>query len=86
MRYAQRLTEAYRLYALKRHDAIKAAKITHVVSVLRWPIEEQLMQPYKHLQIDVDDDEEENLLEFFPASNRFIGDALDNGGSVLVHW
>jgi len=65
---------------------MKEANITHVVSVLRWPVEELLMKPYKHLQIDVDDDEEENLLEFFPASNRFIQDALDNGGSVLVHW
>lgn len=65
---------------------MKEAKITHVVSVLRWPVEELLMKPYKHLQIDVDDDEEENLLEFFPTTNRFIQNALDNGGSVLVHW
>lgn len=65
---------------------VKEAKITHVVSVLRYPIEEQILKPFKHFQIEVDDEDEENLLEFFPASTRFIEDALESGGSVLVHW
>lgn len=56
------------------------------MSVLRWPIEEGLVQPFRHLQIDVDDEDEENLLEFFPTSNRFIEDALQADGNVLVHW
>jgi len=60
--------------------------VTHVVSILRWPIEEELVKPYKHLQIEVDDDEDENLLESFAPCNRFIEDALDGGGGVFVHW
>jgi len=44
------------------------------------------VKPYKHLQIDVDDEDEENLLEFFPTSNCFIGNALSAGGNVFVHW
>ena len=75
-----------RLFALRRREAVKEAGITHVVSVLRWPIEEDLVRPFKHLQIDVDDEEDENLIEFFPATNRFIDDALAAAGSVLVHW
>lgn len=75
-----------RLYALRRREACKETGITHVVSVMRWPLEADLVKPYKHLQIDVDDDEDENLLEYFPATNQFIDDALENGGSVLVHW
>ncbi|KAL9083524.1 MAG: hypothetical protein Q9159_005716 [Coniocarpon cinnabarinum] len=73
------------LYALRRRESIKQTGITHVVSVLRWPLEEELVRPYKHLQIDVDDEDEENLLEHFAATNRFIEDALQAGGSVLVH-
>lgn len=75
-----------RLWALRRREAIKETGISHVVSVLRWPLENDLVAPYKHLQVDVDDDESENLLEFFPTTNRFIDDALKAGGSVLVHW
>jgi len=74
------------LFALRRRDAIADAGITHVVSVLRWPIDEQLIKPYKHLQIDIDDADDENIMEFFPTTNRFIADALENGGHVLVHW
>ena len=36
--------------------------------------------------VEVDDVDDENLLEHFPETNRFISDALDAGGSVLVHW
>lgn len=74
------------IYALRRHDTFKDAGITHVVSVLRWPIEDELVKPYKRLQIEVDDDEDENLLESFPACVRFIKDALEAGGGVFVHW
>lgn len=39
-----------------------------------------------HLQIEVDDEDEENLLESLPDTNRFIANALDHGGRVFVHW
>lgn len=65
---------------------MKEAGITHVVSVLRWPMDEEQVKGYKHLQIEVDDDEDENLLESFPSCNRFIKDALESGGGVFVHW
>lgn len=45
-----------------------------------------MVADYKHLQIEVDDEDDENLLENFPASNAFISEALDNGGKVFVHW
>lgn len=60
--------------------------ITHVVSVLRYHIDEQMIAGYKHLQIQVDDEDDENLLESFTASNDFIRNALANGGKVFVHW
>ena len=57
-----------------------------MVSVLRWPLELEHVKPYTHLQIEVDDDEDENLLESFPTCIRFIKDALDANGAVFVHW
>lgn len=74
------------LYGLKARESVETAGITHVISVMRWSIDEQLIKPYKHLQIEVDDDDDENLLEYFPTTNRFIQDALHAGGSVFVHW
>lgn len=49
-------------------------------------MDEEQVKGYKHLQIEVDDDEDENLLESFPSCNRFIKDALESGGGVFVHW
>lgn len=60
--------------------------ITHVVSVLRYHLDEQMTDGLIHLQIEVDDEDEENLLEHLPTTNKFIEDALDGGGCVFVHW
>lgn len=49
-------------------------------------LEQDLFQGYKHLHVEVDDVEDENLLEHFKATNEFIQEGLDSGGSVLVHW
>ncbi len=75
------------MFTLRRREALKQANITHVVSVLRAPLDEELFRPFtKHMVVEVDDVEDENLLEHFPATNRFIQDGLDGGGGVLVHW
>lgn len=57
-----------------------------MLSVLRMPVDNDLFSPYKHLVVQVDDVDDENLLEHFPATNRFIEDGLSGGGGVLVHW
>lgn len=74
------------LFSLKRKDALKAAKITHVVSALRLPLDDNLFQGYKHLVVEVDDVEEDDIIQHFPTSNVFIQQGLDGGGGVLVHW
>ena len=54
--------------------------------MLNWPIDAELTRHFKHLRIEVEDVEDENLLENFPVTNRFIDDALSAGGNVIVHW
>ena len=56
------------------------------MSALSLPLEEHLFDDYKHHVVDIDDVEDENTLQYFPASNAFIQEGLDGGGGVLVHW
>ncbi|KAF1960206.1 dual specificity protein phosphatase 12 [Byssothecium circinans] len=73
------------IFTLRRRDALKNANITHVLSVLRSPLDDNMFAPFKHMTVEVDDVEDENLLEHFPETNRFIQEGLDGGGGVLVH-
>ncbi|RVD86426.1 uncharacterized protein DFL_004702 [Arthrobotrys flagrans] len=77
------------MFMLRRTDLLEAANITHIVSVLRGRLDKTLVEQYattgKHLHIEVDDDDDENLIEYFQTSNAFIDKAIQEGGSVLVH-
>ncbi|KAK5252103.1 tyrosine protein phosphatase yvh1, partial [Cryomyces antarcticus] len=73
------------LFTLRRKEALKEANITHVLSVLRLPLNERLFTGFEHMVVEVDDVDDENLLEHFPATNRFIQNGLNSGGGVLVH-
>lgn len=74
------------MFTLRRRDALEQANITHVLSALRLPLDQELFKPFKHMVVEVDDIDDENLLEHFPATNKFIQEGLDGGGGVLVHW
>lgn len=73
------------MFALRGREALNEAGITHVVSVLRLPLDKTLFENYEHKVIEVDDVEDENLLEHFTASNKFISEALKARGAVLIH-
>ncbi|EON62770.1 hypothetical protein W97_01995 [Coniosporium apollinis CBS 100218] len=74
------------LFTLRRKEALKEADVTHVLSVLRFTPDEKLFNSFRHMVVEVDDVEDENLLQHFPSTNKFIQDGLDGGGGVLVHW
>ncbi|KAL8770342.1 MAG: hypothetical protein Q9209_003978 [Squamulea sp. 1 TL-2023] len=73
------------IFTLKRKEALKEANITHVLSVLTLPLDTALFEGYKHLSIDIDDDEHADIIQHFPAINAFVQEGLDGGGGVLVH-
>ena len=75
------------LHALyQKPDLFQQAGITHIVSILDFDIYEAgAFKEYKHVHIRVDDDPNENLLEHFPETNKFIEDALAGNGGVFVH-
>jgi hypothetical protein len=77
------------LYALYPAQAayIKAANITHVVSAVNFDsYESEQFRPFKHFAVQIEDDANENLLQWFDRTNRFIEDGLEAGGGVFVHW
>ncbi|KAF2759685.1 phosphatases II [Pseudovirgaria hyperparasitica] len=73
------------MFSLRRKDAFQKANITHVLSVLRMGLDRELFDPFHHMQIEVDDVEDENLLVHWPSTNKFIQEGLDGGGGVFVH-
>lgn len=54
--------------------------------MLRLQQADEILQVYQRYNIEVDDVDDENLLQHFPAVIKFIQDGLDAGGGVLVHW
>jgi hypothetical protein len=80
---------SYSLYALQQVSLIKKANITHVISVMSpqmYTHDMGLFQNFTHLAINVEDDPNEDLLKYFPITNKFILDGLEMGGGVFVHW
>lgn len=87
-----------RLFSPYQIEARTKAHITHVLSALRPPLPQDEhhhpdrvstsdpFQGLEHLFIEIDDLEEEDVIQHFPASNAFIQEGLDGGGGVLVHW
>ncbi|CAK4033363.1 Tyrosine- phosphatase [Lecanosticta acicola] len=73
------------LFTLRRKEALQAAGITHVLSVLRLPLDQTLFESFAHKVIEKDDVDDENLLEHFQEACEFIQDGLEKGGGVLVH-
>ena len=71
---------------MRAKEALKNANITHVVSALCLPLDQDLFVGYKHHHVQVDDVDYENILEHFPATNEFVREGLEGGGGVLVHW
>ena len=80
------LTNIDSMFALHRGEALKEAKITHILSVLNLPMEEKLLSSFRHLKIEAEDVDDEDLLQHIDTTNTFIKDGLDSGGGVLVHW
>jgi hypothetical protein len=74
------------IFTLTRKKAFLEANMTHVLTVLSMQEKDPRFEPYKHMQINVDDVEDENLLRHFPAAIAFIEEGLRGGGGVFVHW
>lgn len=80
------------LYALYQPNIVKAAGVTHVLSVIDFDFYELKessdylkSQNYIHLVIPLEDDPNEDLLQHFEQTCAFVDEALQGGGGVFVH-
>ncbi|TVY83125.1 Tyrosine-protein phosphatase yvh1 [Lachnellula suecica] len=79
------------IFTLRRKSALSDAGITHIVSVLKYDFKDfEDWEKYEHLNIDVDDVADEDLLGEFENTGSWIEKALKEGkedkkGKVLVH-
>ncbi|KAK1833989.1 tyrosine-protein phosphatase [Podospora conica] len=63
------------IFGLRRARAMKEHKITHILSVVKYSLDEVNAESFRdveHLSIDVDDVEDEDILVHFPRMVRFI--------------
>ncbi|KAF2280646.1 phosphatases II, partial [Westerdykella ornata] len=74
------------LYGLYQTDLISAAGITHVLSAIDYdPLLQQHFSHLKHFHVRVDDDPNQDLLQYFDAGSRYIDEGISSGGGVFVH-
>ncbi|PVH93101.1 phosphatases II [Periconia macrospinosa] len=84
------------LYALYQTDLIRAAGITHVLSVIDYdPLLHEKFGHLKHYHIRADDDPNEDLLRYFESTTKYIDEGLNSEvfneegskkkGGVFVH-
>ena len=71
---------------MRRYETLKEAGVIRVVSALRLPLDQDLYANYKHLVVELDDLEDEDIIQHFATTNAFIREGLDAGEGVLVHW
>ncbi|KAF1952886.1 phosphatases II [Byssothecium circinans] len=80
------------LYALYQSDLIRAAGVTHVLSIIDYdPLLQDQFKHLKHFHIRVDDDPDQDVLQYFEHACRYIEDGLESlneegkKGGVFVH-
>lgn len=73
-------------YTIAASGALEKEGITHVVSVMTNTEDSERLKPFKRMIISVNDDPDEDLIDYFAAAGQWIDDAIAEGGKVLVHW
>lgn len=73
------------VWAAKNSDMLKKAGITHIVTLLSYSNIRPVPEGIKNLEMDILDYPDENIIDELKVTNKFIDDAIQSGGSVLVH-
>lgn len=66
-------------------DALRNAKITHVINAASHCVPNYFPENFSYLPISVLDNSADGILDYLPLCNRYIQNAIDCGGAVLVH-
>jgi dual specificity phosphatase 12 len=76
----------FSLVSAQSTRSLTERRITHIVSVCTEPIPAEHPQSgIRHMRVPVQDAHHEDLLIWMPAVCRFVDEALNAGGVVLIH-
>ena len=73
-------------YVITAKGILEREGITHILSVMKGVEDSEQLRPYQRMIIDVNDDSDEHLIDYFEPAVQWIDDAIAEGGKVLVHW
>ena len=73
------------LHTLSSPRDLQKNNITHIISLLRDNVKDMSLAGFTQLSVQVDDDDEEDIMQYFEATNSFIDQARSTGAGVLVH-
>ena len=70
------------IYAARDLEGLQEEGITHIVSA---PGDAFHPDNFTYLRCNIPDTKEAKIGDHFPTTSKFIEDAIDSGGKVLVH-
>ncbi|ANB13451.1 tyrosine protein phosphatase YVH1 [Sugiyamaella lignohabitans] len=72
-------------YALSATKTLRQNNVTHILSLVETDIKSEFLEGFKHMRVQIDDIEDENIIQYFPRIIAFMDDAINAGNSILVH-
>lgn len=73
-------------YIISNNGVLEKDGITHILSVMTGITESPRLNNFERMIIEVNDDPDELLINYFEAATQWIDDAMAEGGKVVVHW
>ena len=73
-------------YIISNDGVLEKDGITHILSVMMGITESPRLNNFERMIIEVNDDPDELLIDYFEAAIQWIDDAMAEGGKVVVHW
>lgn len=70
---------------LKDTQSLVALGVTHILTARRMETNDPRFVPFKHMIVPALDSETQDMLQYFPETNRFIGEAFKEKKAVYVH-
>lgn len=67
----------------KKLNLLSSLNITHIVNLSQ--LDNCFPNNFNYLKIDIDDDNDENISQYFNKVSKFIHNAVLSGGKIFVH-
>ncbi|ODV88925.1 hypothetical protein CANCADRAFT_32355 [Tortispora caseinolytica NRRL Y-17796] len=73
------------MYSLQGPNDLRAEGVTHILSVVRGNIDYSRLDGFTIKQIELDDEEDEDIMQYFGQATDFIHSAISQGTGCLIH-